>query len=230
MIKIVKHQLQLMENVLQMINAQSTPNSTTLRIRSNVNQQIAQLIKIANSGLVGMVIATLILNAQITRKSSKTIQQRDVPETHAPEFKSSKKLVHALLVQLMKRPLLMVYHVKLMVAHLINSIPQMLCAMTAHAQNTFKQMLTPPKNALQRQMHVNLNQKTLRKLLGLMMQEHAKKRAQNMTYLLQNQKDDATLSQSTLAMLMVLRSLEEMENVPLLALITNSRIQPQRNA
>lgn len=117
-----------------------------------------------------MVSATLQAHAQITLKNKPPVQT-NVPKRHAQEYKSSKLLVHALTVLLMKRPLLMVKDVKLTAAQLINIIPQMLYAMTPPAQNTSNLMLTLPKNALQRHMHVQLTQITLRKLHGTMMLE-----------------------------------------------------------
>lgn len=169
-----------MDFVLKMLNAHLIPNSTTQLRRNNVFQLIAQMLQIPKTGLVLMVNAMLLVLAQTTLKRRSPVHQRDVPQIHALPDKSLKKLVHALTVPIMKRPHLMERLVKLTVAPKVNSIPQMLYAMTTHAQSTSRVMLTPPLNALQRHMHVMVNQITLRKLSGLMMLEHVSKSAQTM--------------------------------------------------
>lgn len=169
----VAKQLQLMELVLQLINAQAIPNLTKQEERSYVNQLIAQVLQITQNMLVWMVNAMFQVHALITLKLRQLIQT-DVPNKLAPEHKSSEPMVNALTVQLMKRLRLIINKdVKLTVAHKTNSIPQMLFAMTPHAQNTLNQIAKGPKNAKQRHMHVLVIKTKLWHLMGLMMAEHA---------------------------------------------------------
>ena len=107
MLKTVKQQLQLLEIVLQIMHAQAIPNSITHNKRSNVFQLIAQMQQIAQTGLAWMVTATLQVVAQITLKKRPPVQ-RDVPKIHAQTDKSSKSLVHALTVTIIKRLVMMV--------------------------------------------------------------------------------------------------------------------------
>lgn len=92
-----------MELVLKRMNAQLIPNSTT-QIRRNVFQLIAKMLQQAKTGLVLMVNAMLLVIAQTTLKW-RPQTQRDVPQIHALPDKSLKKLVHALTVPIMKRPI-----------------------------------------------------------------------------------------------------------------------------
>lgn len=100
-----------------------------------------------------MVIATQQDLAQITLKR-KLPHQRDVPKKLAQQLKSSRLMVHAKPVQIIRSHLLMVKHVWFMVALETNSIPQMVCAMIKHAQNTTNQMIPLLQNVLRRHMHV----------------------------------------------------------------------------
>ena len=106
----VKQQLQKTENVMKILNAQAIPKFITLQERSNVLRLIAQMQQTPQTGLVWMASATKQVNAQITLKNRSMIQ-RDVPKRHATPDKSSKLMVHALTVPIIKRPMLMVNHV-----------------------------------------------------------------------------------------------------------------------